>query len=146
MFPLAGCNLISLESFKLHGAKVLSLNFNKGALVEMTIQNNSLFNVTVAGGELAAYHKGEPIGQIYLTSPVKLPKRQTVTVQVEIGFRFSSPLEALKAVGALTNSPDDVTVSGYGEGKVWFLRKRFERRDVPLSKFITIFGAPTNYL
>lgn len=143
---LSACNIISLDSFALHEIKIVDFNLSEGATVEMTIENRSIFNVTVVGGELSARHKGSPIGQIYLRRPVKLPKRATTTVKVDIGMRFSSPLQALQAVGALTKNPDEVTVSGYGEGKVWFLRKRFEREDVPLSKFITIFGAPSNYL
>jgi hypothetical protein len=55
-------------------------------------------------------------------------------------------MAALTALGALTKSPGDITVTGYGEGKVWFVTKRFERRDVPLSKFIDIFGEPSQYL
>lgn len=146
MAALSGCNLISRDSFKFHGAKVVSFNLNEGAKVEMTIENTSPFKVTVVGGELAAYAKGEPIGEVYIKNSVVLPRKSTTTITLDVGFRFSSPLAALRALGALTSSPNDVTISGYGEGKVWFFKKRFERRDVPLSKFISIFGNVSDYI
>lgn len=143
---LTGCNLISLDSFLFRGAKVVDFNLTEGARVEMTIENRSLFKVTIVGGELAAYNGTKPLGEIYLKSPIVLPRKSTTTVTLDVGLRFSSPMAALGALGAVTSSPDKVTVSGYGEGKVWLFHKRFERRDVPLSKFIAIFGDVSNYI
>lgn len=143
---LTGCNLISLDSFLFRGAKVVDFKLTEGARVEMTIENRSLFKVTVVGGELAAYNGTKPLGEIYLKSPIVLPRKSTTTVTLDVGLRFSSPMAALGALGAVTSSPDKVTVSGYGEGKVWLFHKRFERRDVPLSKFIAIFGDVSNYI
>ena len=146
MGALSGCNLISLDSFVLKRAKVLSFNLSEGARVELTVENNSPFKVTVVGGELAADLKGEPVGEVYMRAPVVLPRRSTTTVVVDVGLRFASPIAALKALGKLTTSPDDLTISGYGEGKIWCFTKRYERRDVPISKFISIFGEPSKYL
>lgn len=143
---LTGCNLISLDSFLFRGAKVVDFKLTEGARVEMTIENRSLFKVTVVGGELAAYNGTKPLGEIYLKSPIVLPRKSTTTVTLDVGLRFSSPMAALGALGAVTSSPDKVTISGYGEGKVWLFHKRFERRDVPLSKFIAIFGDVSNYI
>lgn len=143
---LTGCNLISLDSFLFRGAKVIDFKLTEGARVEMTIENRSLFKVTIVGGELAAYNGTKPLGEIYLKSPIVLPRKSTTTVTLDVGLRFSSPMAALGALGAVTSSPDKVTVSGYGEGKVWLFHKRFERRDVPLSKFIAIFGDVSNYI
>lgn len=142
---LMGCKVISLDSFVLEGAKVLSFDLSKGATVEMTIRNNSLFKVTVAGGELVADIKGEPIGEIYMKHPVVLPRKSSTTVTLDVGMRFASPVAALKALSTLTSSPEVLTISGYGEGKIWLFRKRYERRDVPISKFIGIFGEPSGY-
>ena len=143
---LTGCKLISLDSFVLEDAKVLAFDLSKGATVEMTIRNNSLFKVTVVGGELVADLKGDPIGEVFMRHPVVLPRKSTTTVRVDVGLRFASPFAALKALGILTSSPDDLTISGYGEGKIWIFKKRYERRDVPISKFIGIFGEPKEYL
>lgn len=143
---LSGCNLISLDSFVLKGAKVLSFDLSKGAVVEMTIENKSLFKVTVLGGNLTANLKGDPIGEVFIKNSVVLPRRSTTTVRVDVGMRFSSPMVALKALGVLTSAPESLTVSGYGEGKIWLFKKRYERRDVPISKFISIFGEPKEYL
>lgn len=143
---LAGCNLISLNSFALKEAKVLSFDLSKGAVVEMTIENNSPFKVTVVGGELAANLKGDTIGELFMKESVVLPRKSTTTVKLNVGLRFSSPIAALKALGILTSSPDSLTISGYGEGKIWLFRKRYERHDVPISKFISIFGEPKEYL
>ena len=143
---LTGCNLISLDSFLFRGAKVVDFKLTEGARVEMTIENRSLFKVAIVGGELAAYNGTKPLGEIYLKSPIVLPRKSTTTVTLDVGLRFSSPMAALGALGAVTSSPDKVTVSGYGEGKVWLFHKRFERRDVPLSKFIAIFGDVSNYI
>lgn len=143
---LTGCNIISLDSFAFRGAKVIDFKLTEGAKVEMTIENKSLFKVTIVGGELAAYNGTKPIGEIYLKNPVVLPRKSTTTVTLDVGLRFSSPLAALGALGAVTTTPENVTVSGYGEGKVWLFHKRFERRDVPLSKFIAIFGNVSNYI
>ena len=145
VFGLSGCGLISLKNFKLEEAKVLDFNLSRGAVVEMTITNDSAFKVQIVGGELTANYKGSTLGTVVMQNPVVLPRKSTTTVKVNIGVKFSSPMAALSALGALTNNPEDITVSGYGEGKVWFFTKRFERRDVPLSKFIDIFGAPSNY-
>lgn len=146
MMLLSGCNLISLNSFVLKEAKILSFDLSKGAVVEMTIENKSLFKVTVLGGELAADLKGDPIGEVFMKHPVVLPRKSTTTVRLDVGLRFASPLAALKALGVLTSSPESLMISGYGEGKIWFFKKRYERRDVPISKFISIFGEPKEYL
>lgn len=146
MMLLSGCNLLSLNSFVLKEAKVLSFDLSKGAVVEMTIENKSLFKVTVLGGELAADLKGDPIGEVFMKHPVVLPRKSTTTVRLDVGLRFASPLAALKALGVLTSSPESLMISGYGEGKIWFFKKRYERRDVPISKFISIFGEPKEYL
>lgn len=145
MVALSGCNLVSLSSFVLKDAKILSFDLSKGATVEMTIENLSPFKATVVGGELAAQLKGEPIGEVFMRNSVVLPKRSTSKVVVEVGMRFASPIAALKALGTLTSSPDKITISGYGEGKIWLFRKRFERHDVPISEFISIFGSPSDY-
>lgn len=146
MIALSGCNLISLDSFVLKDARLLSFDLSKGAKMEMTIENKSAFKVTVVGGELVADLKGEPIGEVYMKAPVVLPRKSTTTVVVDVGMRFSSALAALRALGTLKSSPNDLTISGYGEGKIWCFRKRYERRDVPISKFISIFGEPSKYL
>lgn len=146
MMLLSGCNLISLNSFVLKEAKILSFDLSKGAVVEMTIENKSLFKVTVLGGELAADLKGDPIGEVFMKHSVVLPRKSTTTVRLDVGLRFASPLAALKALGVLTSSPESLMISGYGEGKIWFFKKRYERRDVPISKFISIFGEPKEYL
>lgn len=146
MALLSGCSLISLDSFVLKEAKVLSFDLSKGAVVEMTIENRSLFKVTVVGGELAADLKGDPIGEVFMKNSVVLPRKSTTTVRVDVGMRFASPMAALRALGALTSAPESLTISGYGEGKIWFFKKRYERRDVPISKFISIFGEPKEYL
>lgn len=142
---LSGCNVISKEDFVIHNTKIISMNLSDGAKVEMVIENKSPLKVSVVGGELTARLDGEIIGSVYMREPVVLPKKSKETVIVDVGFKFSNPIAALKALGALSNSPDKITVSGYGEGKVWLLRKRFERTDVPLSKFIAIFGEPSDY-
>lgn len=146
MALLSGCSLISLDSFVLKEAKVLSFDLSKGAVVEMTIENRSLFKVAIVGGELAADLKGDPIGEVFMKNSVVLPRKSTTTVRVDVGMRFASPMAALRALGALTSSPESLTISGYGEGKIWFFKKRYERRDVPISKFISIFGEPKEYL
>ncbi len=146
IFSQTSCDVISADDFVFHGAKVTDFSLSDGATVEMTIENKSSYKVTIVGGELTANYKGEPIGSIYIKEPAKLPRKSTTTVTIELGFRFDSPIAALKALTALTSSPDNITVSGYGEGKVWFFHKRFERQDVPLSKFIAIFGDVSNYI
>lgn len=145
MMGLSGCKLFSLSDFELERVEIVDFNLGKGAKVEMTITNNLPFKVTVVGGELEALLKGTPIGEIYMKNPVVLPRKSTTTVMVDVGMHFSNPLAALSAVKALTFWPDDITVSGYGEGKVWLFTKRFVRHDVPLSRFIDIFGSPSNY-
>lgn len=145
MLLLCGCNIISKDDFVFHGAKIISMNLTEGARVEMVIENKSPFKVTVVGGELTADIKGEVIGSVYMREPVVLPRKSTTTVMVDVGFKFSSPIAALRALKSLTSDTEQITISGYGEGKIWFIRKRFERTNVPISKFITIFGSPTDY-
>ena len=146
MFALSGCNIISLDDFVLEGAKITSFNLSQGATVEMTIRNNSPFKVTVAAGRLEAKSKGEPIGEVFMKSPVVLPRKAATTVELNLGLSFASPFAALKALSILSSSPDELTISGYGEGRIWLFRKRYERHDVPISKFISIFGEPSDYL
>lgn len=146
LFTLTGCDIISADSFVFHGAKVVEFDLDRGAKVEVTIENTSTFSVDVVGGELTAYYKGEPIGSVYIKNPVTIPRKSTSTVTLDVGFKFDSPMAALKALFTLTSSPDNITISGYGEGKVWMFHKRFEKRDVPLSKFIAIFGDVTDYI
>ena len=90
----------------------------------MTIRNKSLFKVTIVDGLLKAYDGESSIGEIYMQEPVVLPGRKTTTVTLKVGLRFASPMAALRALGTLTKSPERLTISGYGEGKVlWFSKK-----------------------
>lgn len=146
MLSLSGCNLISLDSFSLEGAKITSFDLSKGATVEMTIRNKSPFKVTIAAGRLEAKSKGESIGEVFMKNSVVLPRKATTTVELNLGLSFASPFAALKALNILSSSPDELTISGYGEGRIWIFRKRYERHDVPISKFISIFGRPSDYL
>lgn len=146
MLTLTGCNLISLNSFSLEGAKITSFDLSKGATVEMTIRNKSPFKVTIAAGSLEAKSKGESIGEVFMKNSVVLPRKATTTVELNLGLSFTSPFAALKALNILSSSPDELTISGYGEGRIWIFRKRYERHDVPISKFISIFGRPSDYL
>ena len=146
MLTLTGCNLISLDSFSLEGAKITSFDLSKWATVEMTIRNKSPFKVTIAAGRLEAKSKGESIGEVFMKNSVVLPRKATTTVEVNLGLSFTSPFAALKALNILSSSPDELTISGYGEGRIWIFRKRYERHDVPISKFISIFGRPSDYL
>lgn len=146
MLSLSGCNLISLNSFSLEGAKITSFDLSKGATVEMTIRNKSPFKVTIAAGRLEAKSKGESIGEVFMKNSVVLPRKATTTVELNLGLSFTSPFAALKALNILSSSPDELTISGYGEGRIWIFRKRYERHDVPISKFISIFGRPSDYL
>ena len=146
MLSLSGCNLISLDSFSLEGAKITSFDLSKGATVEMTIRNKSPFKVTIAAGRLEAKSKGESIGEVFMKNSVVLPRKATTTVELNLGLSFASPFAVLKALNILSSSPDELTISGYGEGRIWIFRKRYERHDVPISKFISIFGSPSDYL
>lgn len=148
LLSLSGCNIISLDDFVLEDESVhiTSFDLSKGATVEMTIRNNSIFKVTISGGRLEARSKGESVGEVYMKNTVTLPRKSTTTVELELGLRFASPFAALKALNTLTTSPEELTISGYGEGKVWIFTKRYEKQDVPISKFMSIFGNPSDHL
>lgn len=139
------CKVISLRDFELKGAEVVRFDMS-GAEVEMTIRNKSLFKITLVDGLLAAYDGDTHIGEVFVQEPVVLPGRKTTTVRLKLGLRFSSPMAALRALNTLTKEPDKVTISGYGEGKVLWFSKKIVRENVPISKFINIFGTPANYL
>ena len=98
MLSLSGCNLISLNSFSLEGAKITSFDLSKGATVEMTIRNKSPFKVTIAAGRLEAKSKGESIGEVFMKNSVVLPRKATTTVELNLGLSFASPFAALKAL------------------------------------------------
>ncbi|MBR4850479.1 MAG: hypothetical protein IKU97_00280 [Tidjanibacter sp.] len=142
---MSACNIISLRDFELKSAEVVRFDMS-GAEVTMTIRNKSLFKVTIADGVLKAYDGENPIGEIYMQEPVVLPGRKTTTVTLKVGLRFASPMAALRALGTLTKSPERLTISGYGEGKVLWFSKKISHENVPISKFISIFGAPSDYL
>ena len=142
---MSACNIISLRNFELKSAEVVRFDMS-GAEVTMTIRNKSLFKVTIADGVLKAYDGENPIGEIYMQEPVVLPGRKTTTVTLKVGLRFASPMAALRALGTLTKSPERLTISGYGEGKVLWFSKKISHENVPISKFISIFGAPSDYL
>ena len=142
---MSACNIISLRDFELKSAEVVRFDMS-GAEVTMAIRNKSLFKVTIADGVLKAYDGENPIGEIYMQEPVVLPGRKTTTVTLKVGLRFASPMAALRALGTLTKSPERLTISGYGEGKVLWFSKKISHENVPISKFISIFGAPSDYL
>jgi len=141
----AACSIISQKDFDLQEAKIISFNGLSGAVIELTIENKSPFTVRITDGELEGYYFEDKLGEVYLKNEVVLTKRSVNTVRAEVGFRFASPMSAMRAVRTLTQSPENITVSGYGEARIWFFRKRMERKNVPLSKFIDIFGQPSNY-
>lgn len=141
---LTGCGLISLRDFELQGAEIVRFDMSGGE-VKMTIRNKSLFKITLTSGELAAYDGETLVGEVFVREPVVLPRRSTTTVTLRLGLRFSSPMAALRALNTLTKFPERLTISGYGEGRVWCFTKRFEREGVPISKFISIFGEPAQY-
>ena len=141
----SACSIISLRDFELKSAEVVRFDMS-GAEVEMTIRNKSLFKVTLTEGVLQAFDGDVAIGEVFVQEPVVLPGRATTTVTLKVGLRFASPLAALRALGTLTKSPERLTISGYGEGKVLWFSKKISRQNVPISKFISIFGAPSDYL
>lgn len=141
----SACNIISLRDFELKSAEVVRFDMS-GAEVTMTIRNKSLFKVTIVDGLLKAYDGESSIGEIYMQEPVVLPGLKTTTVTLKVGLRFASPIAALRALGTLTKSPERLTISGYGEGKVLWFSKKISHENVPISKFISIFGAPSDYL
>lgn len=145
MLSATSCKVISLRDFELKSAEVVRFDMS-GAEVEMTIRNKSLFKITLVDGLLAAYDGDTHIGEVFVQEPVVLPGRKTTTVRLKLGLRFSSPMAALRALNTLTKEPDKVTISGYGEGKVLWFSKKIVRENVPISKFINIFGTPANYL
>ena len=138
------CKVVSLRNFELKKAEVVRFDMS-GAEVVMTIRNKSLFKVTLTDGVLGAYDEGKLIGEVFVKEPVVLPGLKTTTVTLKVGLRFSSPLAALRALNTLTHSPDRLTISGYGEGKVLCFSKKIVRENIPISKFISIFGTPANY-
>ena len=142
---MSACNIISLRDFELKSAEVVRFDMS-GAEVTMTIRNKSLFKVTIVDGVLKAYDGESSIGEIYMQEPVVLPGRKTTTVTLKVGLRFASPMAALRTLGTLTKSPERLTISGYGEGKVLWFSKKISHENVPISKFISIFGAPSDYL
>ena len=144
-FSATSCSvLLGLRHFELKKAEVVQFDMN-GAEVVMTIRNKSLFKVTLTDGVLGAYDEGKLIGEVFVKEPVVLPGCKTSTVTLKVGLRFSSPLAALKALNTLTKTPERLTISGYGEGKVLCFSKKIVRENVPISKFISIFGNPSNY-
>ena len=140
----SACNIISLRDFELKSAEVVRFDMS-GAEVTMTIRNKSLFKVTLTDGVLGAYDEGQLIGEVFVKEPVVLPGRKTTTVTLRVGLRFASPLAALRALNTLTKTPERLTISGYGEGKVLCFSKKIVRENVPISKFISIFGTPSHY-
>lgn len=143
-FAATSCKVVSLRNFELKKAEIVRFDMS-GAEVVMTIHNKSLFKVTLVDGVLGAYDEGKLIGEVFVKEPVVLPGRKTTTVTLRVGLRFASPLAALRALNTLTKTPERLTISGYGEGKVLWFNKKIVRKNVPISKFISIFGNPSKY-
>lgn len=144
MLVATSCKVVSLRNFELKKAEVVRFDMS-GAEVVMTIRNKSLFKVTLVDGVLGAYDEGKLIGEVFVKEPVVLPGMKTTTVTLKVGLRFPSPLAALRALNTLTKTPERLTISGYGEGKVLCFSKKIARENVPISKFISIFGTPSHY-
>ena len=143
-FAATSCKVVSLRNFELKKAEIVRFDMS-GAEVVMTIHNKSLFKVTLVDGVLGAYDEGKLIGEVFVKEPVVLPGMKTTTVTLKVGLRFASPLAALRALNTLTKTPERLTISGYGEGKVLWFNKKIVRENVPISKFISIFGNPSKY-
>lgn len=145
---LSSCALFDWrKSFELKDVRVVGFSLSDGVTVDVTLHNKLPFKVTITGGELEGYLDSTAIGALYIRdAEVVIPRRSTSTVRLNLGLRFSSFQAALGAVSALKESPESITVSGYGQGKVLFFTKRVERKDVPMSKFMAIFGRPSDYL
>lgn len=144
-FSATSCSVLwGLRHFELKKAEIVQFDIS-GAEVVMTIRNKSLFKVTLVDGVLGAYDGGQLVGEVFVKEPVVLPGCKTSTVTLDVGLRFSSPLAALRALNTLTKTPERLTISGYGEGKVLCFSKKIVRENVPISKFISIFGTPSKY-
>ncbi|MDY3979432.1 MAG: hypothetical protein SOZ00_05360 [Tidjanibacter sp.] len=142
---LASCNLVRLDDFSLVDASVVEFEGMSKARLELTIESRACLKVRVTEGHLDLMVRGEKVGELTLANQIVLPARETTTVTVDVNLSFASPLSALRAVKTLIRNPEVVSVSGYGEGRIWCFRRRIVRENVPISKFIDIFGPASNY-
>ena len=141
---LSGCSLISLDDFTLLDVHLVEMEGVSQARLELTIENRSCFKVRITSGELAVVYLERELGRAVLQNEVVLPRRSTSTVTVNVGLEFSSPLAMLRAARIISQNPNAVTVSA--TARVCWILNRMERKNVPISKFIDIFGSPSDYL
>lgn len=142
---LSGC-IISRSDFTLDGVSNVELDGWSSLSADMTITSTALVGVKIVGGELEVNYRGQRVATLTLENDIRIRRNRTQTVGVEVGIRMHNPLTAVAALGAAATAPEQVTISGYGEAKVGPFRKRMEREDVPISKFIAIFGDISNYI
>ena len=142
---LSGC-IISRNDFTLDGVSNLRLDGFSGFTADMTITSTAVVGVKIVGGELEVNYRGQKVATLTLENEVHIRRNRTQTVGVEVGIRLHNPLTAMAALAAASTNPEQVTISGYGEAKVGPFRKRMVRENVPISKFIAIFGDISNYI
>lgn len=142
---LSGC-IISRSDFTLDSVSNFRLDGLSHFSADMTITSTALVGVKIVGGELEVNYRGQKVATLTLENDVRIRRNRTQTVPVEVDVRLHNPLTAMAALGAVATNPEQVTISGYGEAKVGPFRKRMDRENVPISKFIAIFGDISNYL
>ena len=134
------------NDFTLDGVSNLRLDGFSGFTADMTITSTAAVGVKIVGGELEVNYRGQKGATLTLENDVRIRRNRTQTVGVEVGIRLHNPLTAMAALAAASTNPEQVTISGYGEAKVGPFRKRMVRENVPISKFIAIFGDISNYI
>lgn len=142
---LSGC-IISRNDFTLERVSNVQLDGLSALTADMTITSTALVGVKIVGGELEVNYRGQKVATLNLENDVRIRRNRTQTVGVEVGIRLHNPLTAMAALSAVATNPEQVTINGYGEAKIGLFRKRMVRENVPISKFIAIFGDISNYI
>ncbi len=142
---LSSC-VISLQDFTLHDISNVRLEGWSSASADLRVESNAPVGVRITGGELTLFYNNQRVATATLDNDLRIRQRRTQDLHVEVSIKVHNPLTLLSAVGAINSHPERLTVSGFGEARVGPFRKRMERENVPISKFIAIFGDPTKYI
>ncbi len=144
-FMLSSC-IISLQDFTLHGISNVRLEGWSSASADLKVESNAPVGVRITAGELTLYYNNQQVATATLDNDPRIRRRRTEDVHIEVSIKVHNPIALLSVLNAIESHPERLTVSGFGEARVGPFRKRMTREDVPISKFIAIFGDPTKYI
>lgn len=128
-----------VESFRANGLT----SYDLGLLVT----NSTRHEFTLESGFIDVFYAGSKLGTIVADDAVTVPKRATTSIQLPLTLNIGNPLAIYGAYGKIQQGEiDKITLSLTAQIKVAGIKQTVERKNIPLSTVLAMFGVDASDL